>query len=103
MIKAQVLRQSVSLSIRYVRHGVVVAPLLSRRKLTCRPSNHACRPSTVTSRRSIVARAVDRPDADKKFDDYAPKVAFFFPGQGAQTVGMWIGSAPHMGRVERAP
>ncbi len=31
--------------------------------------------------------AIDRPDADKKFDDYAPKVAFFFPGQGAQTVG----------------
>lgn len=26
--------------------------------------------------------------ADTKFDDYKPKVAFFFPGQGAQTVGM---------------
>ena len=39
--------------------------------------------------------AVDRPDADKKFDDYAPKVAFFFPGQGAQTVGTWISSGSH--------
>lgn len=26
--------------------------------------------------------------ADSKFDDYKPRVAFFFPGQGAQTVGM---------------
>lgn len=26
--------------------------------------------------------------ADAKFNDYKPKVAFFFPGQGAQTVGM---------------
>lgn len=26
--------------------------------------------------------------ADTKFDSYEPKVAFFFPGQGAQTVGM---------------
>ena len=25
---------------------------------------------------------------DAKFADYAPKLAFFFPGQGAQTVGM---------------
>ena len=32
--------------------------------------------------------AVDRPDSDKKFDGYVPKTAFFFPGQGAQTVGM---------------
>ena len=45
------------------------------------------------SRRSIVAMAIDRPDADKKFDDYAPKVAFFFPGQGAQTVGTFSPSA----------
>lgn len=27
-------------------------------------------------------------NADAKFADYQPKVAFFFPGQGAQTVGM---------------
>ncbi len=26
--------------------------------------------------------------SDAKFADYKPKVAFFFPGQGAQTVGM---------------
>jgi malonyl CoA-acyl carrier protein transacylase len=26
--------------------------------------------------------------ADDKFADYAPKTAFLFPGQGAQTVGM---------------
>lgn len=26
--------------------------------------------------------------ADTKFNDYKPRVAFFFPGQGAQTVGM---------------
>ncbi len=26
--------------------------------------------------------------ADAKFKDYKPKVAFYFPGQGAQTVGM---------------
>ena len=26
--------------------------------------------------------------SDTKFADYQPKVAFFFPGQGAQTVGM---------------
>jgi hypothetical protein len=26
--------------------------------------------------------------ADAKFADYKPKVAFFFPGQGAQSVGM---------------
>lgn len=26
--------------------------------------------------------------ADDQFSDYAPKVAFLFPGQGAQTVGM---------------
>jgi [acyl-carrier-protein] S-malonyltransferase len=29
-----------------------------------------------------------QPDSDTKFDGYTPKVAFFFPGQGAQTVGM---------------
>jgi [acyl-carrier-protein] S-malonyltransferase len=29
-----------------------------------------------------------KPESDKAFDGYAPKVAFFFPGQGAQTVGM---------------
>ena len=28
------------------------------------------------------------PQADGKFADYAPKTAFFFPGQGAQKVGM---------------
>jgi hypothetical protein len=26
--------------------------------------------------------------ADDKFEDYEPRTAFFFPGQGAQTVGM---------------
>ena len=26
--------------------------------------------------------------SDTKFADYKPHVAFFFPGQGAQTVGM---------------
>jgi hypothetical protein len=26
--------------------------------------------------------------ADAKFADYQPKFAFFFPGQGAQSVGM---------------
>ena len=37
--------------------------------------------------------------ADAKFDDYKPKFGFFFPGQGAQSVGMakvrvgavWVG------------
>lgn len=29
-----------------------------------------------------------QPESDTKFDGYEPKVAFFFPGQGAQTVGM---------------
>ena len=29
-----------------------------------------------------------QPASDTKFDNYVPKVAFFFPGQGAQTVGM---------------
>lgn len=27
-------------------------------------------------------------DADSKFANYKPKTAFFFPGQGAQSVGM---------------
>lgn len=31
-----------------------------------------------------------QPAADTKFDDYKPRVAFFFPGQGAQTVGMAV-------------
>lgn len=35
-------------------------------------------------RRSVSVQA----NADAKFADYQPKVAFFFPGQGAQTVGM---------------
>lgn len=29
-----------------------------------------------------------QPAGDSKLDGYEPKVAFFFPGQGAQTVGM---------------
>lgn len=29
-----------------------------------------------------------QPQSDTEFDGYEPKVAFFFPGQGAQTVGM---------------
>lgn len=41
-----------------------------------------------TCRRMVTAAAVDRPQSDTKFDNYEPKVAFFFPGQGAQTVGM---------------
>lgn len=31
-----------------------------------------------------------QPASDTKFDGYQPKVAFFFPGQGAQTVGMGV-------------
>lgn len=34
------------------------------------------------------AAAVDQKTSDTKFADYKPHVAFFFPGQGAQTVGM---------------
>lgn len=36
------------------------------------------------ARRQVVVQAA----SDTKFADYQPKVAFFFPGQGAQTVGM---------------
>eukprot|EP00877_Chromochloris_zofingiensis_P008269 jgi/Chrzof1/3696/Cz13g05150.t1_MCT1[v5.2] len=36
----------------------------------------------------MAAAAVDAATADTKFADYKPKVAFFFPGQGAQSVGM---------------
>lgn len=32
--------------------------------------------------------AIEQSPADTKFNDYKPKTAFFFPGQGAQTVGM---------------
>ncbi|KAI3436875.1 hypothetical protein D9Q98_006284 [Chlorella vulgaris] len=35
-------------------------------------------------RRQVAVKA----SSDAKFADYKPKVAFFFPGQGAQTVGM---------------
>jgi len=62
-------------------------PYIISRKSRCHrkrsvPRIHVRRESTV------VRAAVDRPDADKKFDGYVPKTAFFFPGQGAQTVGM---------------
>ncbi len=38
--------------------------------------------------------------ADDKFADYKPTTAFFFPGQGAQSVGMakvllWPPNKPH--------
>jgi len=38
--------------------------------------------------RSVASVADAAVGADAKFADYKPKVAFFFPGQGAQSVGM---------------
>lgn len=32
--------------------------------------------------------------ADDEFKEYKPKLAFFFPGQGAQTVGMAEARSP---------
>ena len=36
----------------------------------------------------VTIEMLSQATADTKFADYAPKLAFFFPGQGAQTVGM---------------
>jgi [acyl-carrier-protein] S-malonyltransferase len=39
-------------------------------------------------RTQCTAATVQQAPSDTKFNDYKPKTAFFFPGQGAQTVGM---------------
>eukprot|EP00889_Picochlorum_renovo_P000379 jgi/Picre1/27409/NNA_000376.t1 len=64
---AQMLRSTVSINSTFGRSTV-------QRRVQCR--------------RGITVAAIDRPESDTKFDGYEPKVAFFFPGQGAQTVGM---------------
>ncbi len=44
-------------------------------------------PDTQCARRLIADDTV-QPASDLKFADYKPGTAFFFPGQGAQSVGM---------------
>jgi acyl transferase domain-containing protein len=46
---------------------------------TCPQTNPDCAP---------VAFVTTQASADDKFADYKPTTAFFFPGQGAQSVGM---------------
>lgn len=53
----------------------------------------ACSGQRATTTQKLFVRAQATaataiPSADAKFAAYAPKLAFFFPGQGAQTVGM---------------
>jgi [acyl-carrier-protein] S-malonyltransferase len=53
----------------------------------------------MAARRSLAARAAapaaapSRPAADAVLDAYAPRVAFMFPGQGAQSIGMGVSLA----------
>lgn len=48
----------------------------------------AVRPARATAVNVRASVAVEQASADTKFADYKPKFAFFFPGQGAQSVGM---------------
>ena len=41
-----------------------------------------------SDRRDVLSLLLQASASDAKFADYKPKVAFFFPGQGAQSVGM---------------
>ena len=45
------------------------------------------------------AGSVTMASADSDFDGYAPKVAFLFPGQGAQAVGMAKARVPPQNRA----
>ncbi|KAJ9514529.1 hypothetical protein QJQ45_016261 [Haematococcus lacustris] len=47
-----------------------------------------CARARNVSVRAVAAPAVVHAPSDTKFDDYKPSVAAFFPGQGAQSVGM---------------
>ncbi|KAJ9514403.1 hypothetical protein QJQ45_012376 [Haematococcus lacustris] len=47
-----------------------------------------CARARKVSVRAVAAPAVVHAPSDTKFDDYKPSVAAFFPGQGAQSVGM---------------
>ena len=51
----------------------------------CVNTGRACSASVGSSRRFAVTV---RASADSKFDGFKPSVAAFFPGQGAQSVGM---------------
>ncbi|GBF89603.1 hypothetical protein Rsub_02321 [Raphidocelis subcapitata] len=48
----------------------------------------ACRPSRASRVNVRAAAPVAQATSDAKFADYKPRFAFFFPGQGAQSVGM---------------
>ncbi|PSC67477.1 malonyl-acyl carrier mitochondrial [Micractinium conductrix] len=59
---------------------------------TCAAAPRSLRAAVCTAGRQQ-RRLTVKASADAKFADYKPRTAFFFPGQGAQTVGMAVETA----------